>query len=131
MPGFENLIRQLFEAIELEVNVTQSSRDEGIDAVAYIKTDIVHPRRDPDPGQALQQMRPRQRRPRPGRIRRGSTPHIRNPRHHRMGRPRKQGLRRPQQQTPVIEGGELKHLLDEYLHLDVRVDLARRPQRPG
>ncbi len=39
---FENLIRQLFEAMGLEVRVTQSSRDEGIDAVAYNKTDIVH-----------------------------------------------------------------------------------------
>ena len=38
---FENLIRQLFEAMGLEVRVTQSSRDEGIDAVAYNKTDIV------------------------------------------------------------------------------------------
>lgn len=37
---FENLIRQLFEAMGLEVQVTQSSRDEGIDAVAYNKTDI-------------------------------------------------------------------------------------------
>jgi restriction system protein len=39
---FENLIRQLFEAMGLDVHVTQSSRDEGIDAVAYNKTDIVH-----------------------------------------------------------------------------------------
>jgi restriction system protein len=39
---FENLMRQLFEAMGMEVNVTQSSRDEGIDAVAYNKTDIVH-----------------------------------------------------------------------------------------
>jgi restriction system protein len=39
---FENLIRQLFEAMGLDVQVTQSSRDEGIDAVAYNKTDIVH-----------------------------------------------------------------------------------------
>ena len=38
---FENLIRQLFEAMGLEVQVTQSSRDEGIDAVAYNKTEIV------------------------------------------------------------------------------------------
>jgi restriction system protein len=39
---FENLIRQLFEAMGLDVHVTQSSRAEGIDAVAYNKTDIVH-----------------------------------------------------------------------------------------
>ena len=39
---FDNLIRQLFEAMGLEVHVTQSSRDGGIDAVAYNKTDIVH-----------------------------------------------------------------------------------------
>ena len=38
---FENLIRQLFETMGFEVRVTQSSRDEGIDAVAY-NTDIVH-----------------------------------------------------------------------------------------
>jgi hypothetical protein len=25
----------------------------------------------------------------------------------------------------IVEGGELKHLLAEYLHLDVRIDLAR------
>jgi hypothetical protein len=29
----------------------------------------------------------------------------------------------------IIEGGELKHLLAEYLNLDVRLDLARRPRR--
>jgi restriction system protein len=29
----------------------------------------------------------------------------------------------------IIEGGELKHLLAEYLGLDVRIDLARRPRR--
>jgi restriction system protein len=39
---FENIIRQLFEAMGLDVHVTQSSRDEGIDAIAYNKTDIVH-----------------------------------------------------------------------------------------
>ena len=38
----ENLIRQLLEAMGLEAHVTQSSRDEGIDAAAYDKTDIVH-----------------------------------------------------------------------------------------
>lgn len=38
----ENLIRQLFEAMVLEVHVTRSSRDGGIDAVAYNETDIVH-----------------------------------------------------------------------------------------
>ena len=36
---FENLIRQLFEPIGLEVHITPSSRDEGIDALAYNKTD--------------------------------------------------------------------------------------------
>jgi restriction system protein len=39
---FENLIRQLFEAMGLDVHVTQSSRDEGIDGVAYNKANIVH-----------------------------------------------------------------------------------------
>ena len=39
---FENLIRQLFEAMGLDGHVTRSSRDEEIDAVAYNKTDIVH-----------------------------------------------------------------------------------------
>ena len=29
----------------------------------------------------------------------------------------------------VIEGGELKHLFAEYLSLDVRIDLARRPRQ--
>lgn len=29
----------------------------------------------------------------------------------------------------IIEGGELKHLLAEYLHLDVRIDLDRPNRR--
>jgi hypothetical protein len=29
----------------------------------------------------------------------------------------------------IIEGGELEHLLAEYLNLDVRIDLAGRPRR--
>jgi restriction system protein len=30
----------------------------------------------------------------------------------------------------IIEGGELKHLLAEHLDLDVRIDLADRPDAP-
>ncbi len=29
----------------------------------------------------------------------------------------------------IIEGGELKHLLAEYLDIDVRIDLPRKPPR--
>jgi restriction system protein len=29
----------------------------------------------------------------------------------------------------IIEGGELKHLLAEHLHIDIRIDLPRKPSR--
>ena len=64
---FENLIRQLFEAMGLEVHVTQSSRDEGIDAVAYNKTDIVHQAEILIQAETLFQLRAHQRRTRTGR----------------------------------------------------------------
>jgi hypothetical protein len=88
---FENLIRQLFEAMGLEVHVTQSSRDEGIDAVAYNKTRHCSPSRDIDPGQALQQLRPHQRRtsPSPDRWKRkGQRPGCWSPPHGSALKPR-------------------------------------------
>jgi hypothetical protein len=29
----------------------------------------------------------------------------------------------------IIEGGELKHLLAEYLHIDVRIDFPQKPPK--
>ena len=80
-----NLIRQLFEAMGMEVHVTQSFRDEGIDAVAYNKTDNCAPGGDPDPGQALQQVRPHLRRPRSCRVSGRKTSDSRSAGHHCTG----------------------------------------------
>jgi restriction system protein len=128
---FENLIRQLFEAMGLEVNVTQSSRDEGIDAVAYNKTDIVHR------AEILIQAK-RYSRCVPANDVRALAGSVEEKRATSgilvttawVG-PESKAFAARNNRLRIIEGGELKHLLDEYLHLDVRIDLARRPRRPG
>ena len=128
---FENLIRQLFEAMGLEVNVTQSSRDEGIDAVAYNKTDIVHR------AEILIQAK-RYSRCVPANDVRALAGSVEEKRATSgilvttawVG-PESKAFAVRNNRLRIIEGGELKHLLNEYLHLDVRIDLARRPRRPG
>jgi restriction system protein len=122
---FENLIRQLFEAMGLEVRVTQSSRDEGIDAVAYNKTDIVRQ------AEILIQAK-RYSKCVPANDVRALAGSVEEKRAHsgvlvttawvsaetKAFAVRNNRLR-------IIEGGELKHLLAEYLDLDVRIDLGR------
>jgi restriction system protein len=126
---FENLIRQLFEAMGLEVRVTQSSRDEGIDAVAYNKTDIVRQAEILIQAKRYSNCVPTN----DVRALAGSVEEKRASSgvlvttawvsaETKAFAVRNNRLR-------IIEGGELKHLLAEYLNLDVRIDLARRPRR--
>jgi restriction system protein len=126
---FENLIRQLFEAMGLEVNVTQSSRDEGIDAVAYNKTDVVHR------AEILIQAK-RYSRCVPANDVRALAGSVEEKRATSgilvttawVG-PESKAFAARNNRLRIIEGGELKHLLAEYLHLDVRIDLARPVKR--
>jgi restriction system protein len=94
-PPFANLIRQLFEAMGLEVRVTQSSRDEGIDAVAYNKTDIVRQAEILIQAKRYSKCVPTN----DVRALAGSveekTGTQRRPGHHSLGQRRNQGLRRP------------------------------------
>ena len=126
---FENLIRQLFETMGFEVRVTQSSRDEGIDAVAYNKTDIVHQAEILIQAKRYSKCVPTN----DVRALAGSVEEKRASSgvlvttawvsaETKAFAVRNNRLR-------IIEGGELKHLLAEYLNLDVRIDLGRRPRR--
>jgi len=126
---FENLIRQLFEAMGMEVHVTQSSRDEGIDAVAYNKTDVVHQAEILIQAKRYSKCVPTN----DVRARAGSVEEKRATAgvlvttawvsaETKAFAARNNRLR-------IIEGGELKHLLAEYLALDVRIDLGRPPRR--
>ena len=126
---FENLIRQLFEAMGLEVQVTRSSRDEGIDAVAYNKTDIVHR------SEILIQAK-RYSRCVPTNDVRALAGSVEEKRATAgvlvttawvSGETKAFAARN--NRLSIIEGGELKHLLAEHLNLDVRIDLARHPRR--
>jgi restriction system protein len=125
---FENLIRQLFEAMGLDVRLTQSSRDEGIDAVAYNKTDIVHQ------AEILIQAK-RYSNCVPANDVRALAGSVEEKRASSgvlvttawVGAETKAFAVR-NNRLRVIEGGELKHLLAEYLDLDVRIELARRPR---
>jgi restriction system protein len=126
---FENLIRQLFEAMGLEVRVTQSSRDEGIDAVAYNKTDIVHQ------AEILIQAK-RYSRCVPANDVRALAGSVEEKRATSgvlvttawVG-PETKAFAVRNNRLRIIEGGELKHLLAEHLNLDVRIDLGRPPRR--
>ncbi|HEY2129612.1 MAG TPA: restriction endonuclease [Streptosporangiaceae bacterium] len=126
---FENLIRQLFEAMGLDVQVTQSSRDEGIDAVAYNKTDIVHRSEILIQAKRYSKCVPTN----DLRALAGSVEEKRA--HHGMlvttawVSPESKAFAARNNRLTIIEGGELKHLLAEHLNLNVRIDLARRPRR--
>ena len=125
---FENLIRQLFEAMGLEVQVTRSSRDEGIDAVAYNKTDIVHR------AELLIQAK-RYSKCVPANDVRALAGSVEEKRATAgvlvttaWVSPETKAFAARNNRLSIIEGGELKHLLAEHLNLDVRIDLARRPR---
>jgi restriction system protein len=126
---FENLIRQLFEAMGLEVHVTQSSRDEGIDAVAYNKTDIVHR------AEILIQAK-RYSKCVPANDVRALAGSVEEKRAHHgilvttaWVSAETKAFATRNNRLQIIEGGELKHLLAEHLDLDVRIDLGRSPRR--
>jgi restriction system protein len=126
---FENLIRQLFETMGMEVNVTQSSRDEGIDAVAYNETDVVHR------AEILIQAKRYSKCVSTNDVRAlaGSVEEKRATSGVLVTTawvsPETKAFAARNNRLRIIEGGELKHLLAEHLHLDVRIDLARRPRR--
>ncbi|MHB1595953.1 MAG: restriction endonuclease [Streptosporangiaceae bacterium] len=125
---FENLIRQLFEAMGLEVHVTQSSRDEGIDAVAYNKTDIVHQAEIIIQAKRYSKCVPTN----DVRALAGSVEEKRAT----LGvlvttawvSAETKAFAARNNRLRIIEGGELKHLLAEHLDLDVRIDLGRTPR---
>lgn len=126
---FENLIRQLFEAMGLDVQVTQSSRDEGIDAVAYNKTDIVHR------SEILIQAK-RYSKCVPANDVRALAGSVEEKRATAgilvttawVG-PETKAFAARNNRLTIIEGSQLKHLLAEHLNLNVRIDLPRRPRR--
>ena len=93
---FENLIRQLFEAMGLEVRVTQSSRDEGINASRVQQDRHRAPSRDPNtrPSGTASASPPTTSAPWPDRLKKKRA-HSRRPGHHGLGQRRNQGLRRP------------------------------------
>jgi restriction system protein len=126
---FENLIRQLLEAMGLDVQVTQSSRDEGIDAVAYNKTDIVHRSEILIQAKRYSNCVPTN----DVRALAGSVEEKRATAGVLVTTawvsPETKAFAARNNRLSIIEGGELKHLLAEHLNLDVRIDLARRPRR--
>jgi len=126
---FENLIRQLFEAMGLDVHVTQSSRDEGIDAVAYNKTDLVHRSEILIQAKRYSNCVPTN----DVRALAGSVEEKRATAGVLVTTawvsPETKAFAARNNRLTIIEGGELKHLLAEHLNLDVRIDLARRPRR--
>ena len=126
---FENLIRQLFEAMGLEVQVTQSSRDEGIDAVAYNKTDIVHRSEILIQAKRYSKCVPTNDvRALAGSVEeKRATAGVLVTTAWVSGETKAFAARN--NRLSIIEGGELKHLLAEHLNLDVRIDLARHPRR--
>jgi len=126
---FENLIRQLFEAMGLEVRVTQSSRDEGIDAVAYNKADIVRQ------SEILIQAK-RYSKCVPTNDVRALAGSVDEKRAHSgvlvttaWVSAETKAFAARNNRLRIIEGGELKHLLAEYLDLDVRIDIGRPHRR--
>ncbi|MBV8539268.1 MAG: restriction endonuclease [Pseudonocardiales bacterium] len=126
---FENLVRQLFEAMGMTVSITRSSRDEGIDAVAYLKTDVVHRAEYIIQAKRYSKCVPtesvralagvvEEKRATAGILVTTSW----------VGPESKTFVARNNRLT-IIEGGELKHLLAEHLHVDVRIEFPRKSPR--
>jgi restriction system protein len=126
---FENLVRQLFEAMGMTVNITQSSRDEGIDAVAYDKTDVVHRAEFIIQAKRYSKCVPtesvralagvvEEKRATAGILVTTSW----------VG-PESKTFAARNNRLRIIEGGELKHLLAEHLDINVRIDLPRKPPK--
>jgi restriction system protein len=126
---FENLVRQLFEAMNMTVNITQSSRDEGIDAVAYDKTDVVHRAEYIIQAKRYSKCVPtesvralagvvEEKRATAGIL--VTTSWV---------SPESKTFAARNNRLRIIEGGELKHLLAEHLDIDVRIELPKKPPR--
>ncbi|MGH3887423.1 MAG: restriction endonuclease [Pseudonocardiaceae bacterium] len=124
-----NLVRQLFEAMGMTVNITQSSRDEGIDAVAYDKTDVVHRAEYIIQAKRYSTCVPtesvralagvvEEKRATAGIL--VTTSWV---------SPESMTFAARNNRLRIIEGGQLKHLLAEHLDIDVRIDLPRKPPR--
>src|SRR5262249_24101822 len=126
---FEHLIRQLFEAIGMKSWVTQGSRDDGVDAVA------VH--EDPLLGGVCVIQAKRYKGV-------AGTESVRalwgamEDKHATkgilvttswFGSQGRQSAAKHQERLRLIEGPELKHLLAEHLHLDVRIGLTMPRRR--
>jgi restriction system protein len=108
---------------------TQSSRDEGIDAVAYNKTDIV--RQAETLIQAKQYSKCV-----PANDVRALAGSVEEKREHSgvlvttaWVSTETKAFAGRNNRLWIIEGGELKHLLAEYLDLDVRIDIGPPPRR--
>ena len=126
---FENLVRQLFEAMGMTVNITQSSRDEGIDAVAYNKTDVVHQAEYIIQAKRYSKCVPTE----SVRALAGVVEEKRAARGILVTTswvsPESKTFAARNNRLTIIEGGELKHLLAERLDIDVRIELPRKPPR--
>lgn len=123
---FENLIRQLFAAMGMEVEITQSSRDDGIDAVAYVKTDAIHR------AEYIIQAKRYKRIVSAESVRAlaGVVEEKRATRGFLVTTSwfgaASRAFATANNRLQLIDGGELKHLLAEHLNLDVRIDLPKR-----
>jgi restriction system protein len=128
---FEHLVRQLFEKIGLDSWVTQGSRDDGVDAVARNKDPIlggvcvIQAKRykgvvDAEAVRALWGTM-EDKRATTGILVTTSW----------FGSAGRQFAANHQERLRLIEGNELKHLLAEYLGLDIRIGLQRPPRRWG
>ncbi|MGH3977035.1 MAG: restriction endonuclease [Pseudonocardiaceae bacterium] len=126
---FENLVRQLFEAMGMTVNITQSSRDEGIDAVAYDKTDVVHRAEYILQAKRYSKCVPtesvralagvvEEKRATAGIL--VTTSWV---------SPESKAFAARNNRLRIIEGGELKHLLAEHLDIDVHIELPKKPPK--
>lgn len=123
---FENLIRQLFAAMGMDVEITQSSRDDGIDAVAYVTTDAIHR------AEYIIQAK-RYKRIVPAESVRALAGVVEEKRATRgflvttswFGAASR-SFATTNNRLQLIDGPELKHLLAEHLNLDVRIDLPKR-----
>ncbi len=126
---FENLVRQLFEEMGMTVNITQSSRDEGIDAVAYNKTDVFQQAEYIIQAKRYSKCVPTE----SVRALAGVVEEKRATRGILVTTswvgPESKTFAARNNRLTIIEGSELKHLLAEHLKIDVRIELPRKPPR--
>ncbi len=128
---FESLIRELFASMGMDVEIVQSSRDHGFDAMAYVRTNAIHRAEYVIQARRYGHAVPAE----TVRALAGAVEEKRATRGFLVTTSwfgaASRAFATANNRLQLIDGAELKHLLSECLDLDVRIDLPKEVTSPA